>query len=170
MKKHSGMRPLDIVVLLKIAAKGKSNWLMKNLASELVISAGEVSESLNRSAEAGLISGDKKVLMKQAVLDFLKYGLRYVYPQHPGSMVRGIPTAHSADPLNKFIVESEPYVWPSVEGTVRGQRIESLYPTVPAACIKDKTLYELLSLTDALRVGKARERNIAMEELSKRII
>ena len=163
------MRPHDIVVLLKVAAKGKSDWLMKDLARELGISAGEVSESLNRSAEAGLISIDKRILMKLALLDFLKYGLKYVYPQHPGAMVRGLPTAHSAAPLNKHIVSDEIYVWPYAEGTVRGQRIEPLYGSVPAACLKDEKLYALLSLTDALRVGKARERSIAMEELTKRI-
>ena len=64
MKKHSGMRPHDIVVLLKIAAKGKKTWLMKDLSYELGISASEISESINRSVIAGLISYDKKKLMK----------------------------------------------------------------------------------------------------------
>jgi len=169
MKKHSGMRPHDIVILLKIAAKGGSNWLMKDLAGELNISASEVTESLNRSFEAGLLSGNKRVLMKGALLDFLKYGLAYVYPQHPGAMARGIPTAHSAPPLNKAIQSSENYVWPYAEGKVRGQSIEPLYRSVPAASLKDKKLYELLALTDALRVGKVREKNLAMEELENRI-
>src|ERR1035437_4050147 len=169
MKKHSGMRPHDIVVLLKIAAKGESNWFMKDLANELGISASEITESLNRSEQAGLISGKKRMLMKLALLDFLKYGLKYVYPQRPGAMVRGIPTSHSAPPLNKLIVSEEQYVWPYVEGKVRGQCIEPLHKSVPLACLKDRKLYELLALTDALRVGKARERNIAIEELEKRI-
>jgi predicted transcriptional regulator len=169
MKKHSGMRPHDIVVLLKIAAKGESKWFMKDLANELGISASEVTESLNRSEQAGLISGKKHMLMKLALLDFLKYGLKYVYPQRPGAMVRGIPTSHSAPPLNKLIVSEEQYVWPYAEGKVRGQSIEPLHKSVPLASLKDKKLYELLALTDALRVGKARERNIAIEELEKRI-
>ena len=50
MKKHNGMRPHDIVILLKIAAKGKTQWFMKDLSYELSISASEISESLNRSA------------------------------------------------------------------------------------------------------------------------
>jgi len=168
MKHHNGMRPQDIVVLLKIAAKGKSAWLMKDLATELGISASEISESINRSVLAGLISS-KRVLMKLALLDFLKYGLKYVFPQHPGAMVRGIPTSHSAPPLNKIIVSEESYVWSYAEGKVRGQQIEPLHGSVPAACLKDEKLYELLALTDALRVGKARERNSAIEELKKRI-
>lgn len=167
MKKHSGMRPHDIVVLLKIAAKGNATWMMKNLSYELGISASEISESLNRSAIAGLISKDKKHLMKLSILDFLENGLRYVYPQRPGAKLRGIPTAHSGPPLNKEIVSSEPYVWPYGEGTVRGESIEPLHPKVPEACLKDPIFYEFMALCDALRVGRAREKNLALEELKK---
>ena len=169
MKKHSGMRPHDIVVLLKIAAKGDDSWYMKDLSFELGISASEISESINRSVIAGLMLPDKKRLMKLALLDFLEHGLRYVYPQRPGALVRGIPTAHSALPLSKIVVGDEPYVWPYAEGKVRGQAIEPLHPKVPQASLKDQNLYELLSLCDALRVGRAREKKIAIEELKNRI-
>jgi predicted transcriptional regulator len=169
MKKHSGMRPHDIVVLLKIAAKGDTSWYMKDLSYELGISASEISESINRSVIAGLISPDKKRLMKLALLDFLEHGLRYVYPQRPGALVRGIPTAHSALPLSKSIVRDEPYVWPYAEGKVRGQAIEPLHPKVPQASLKDQNFYKLLSLCDTLRVGRAREKKIAIEELKNRI-
>ncbi|MFM8432117.1 MAG: hypothetical protein ACKOA1_04900, partial [Bacteroidota bacterium] len=101
MKKHNGMRPQDVVILLKIATKKLLPWQMKDLAAELFISNSEVSESINRSIQAGLISSDKKTLLKGALLEFLNHGLKYVYPQHPGSIVRGIATAHSAQPLKK---------------------------------------------------------------------
>ena len=163
------MRPHDMVILLKIAAKGKQPWLMKDLAIELKISGSEVSESLNRSAQAGLISPDKKRLMYSAILDFLEHGLKYVYPQHPGALVRGLPTAWSAPPLSHEIMSEEQVVWPFSEGQVRGQAIEPLHPSVPLACQEDKQLYELLALTDALRMGRARERNLAIKELKKRL-
>ena len=163
------MRPHDIVILLKIAAKGKKPWLMKDLAHELNISSSEISESLNRSVVAGLISGDKKRLMKFSIIDFLQHGLPYVYPQLPGPMVRGVPTAYAAPPLSKQIVSEEKVVWPYGEGTIRGQAIEPLHPSVPLACLRDKTLYKLLALTDALRMGKAREKRIAVDELNKLI-
>ncbi len=169
MKKHSGMRPQDVVILLKITAKGNNPWLMKDLSSELEISASEVSESLNRSMLAGLISANKQTLMKSALLDFLGHGLKYVYPQRPGAMVRGMVTAHSAEPLNKIIQSQEAYVWPFAQGKVRGQAIEPLHPSVPKACLKDNVLHELLALTDALRVGKSREQKLAMAELEKRV-
>ncbi|MFA9388748.1 MAG: hypothetical protein ACERKD_03015 [Prolixibacteraceae bacterium] len=169
MKKHSGMRPLDIPVLLKIASKGKSTWMMKDLSSELGISSSEISESLNRSSISGLITKDKKRLMKLAILDFLEHGLRYVYPQQPGALVRGIPTSHSANPLSSQIMSNEAYVWPSGNGQVRGQAIEPLYPNLPDACLKDADFYEYMALCDALRVGRAREVKLAMEELKKKL-
>ena len=165
----SNLSPQDIVVLLKIAAKGNNKWLMKDLSAELNISASEISESLTRSVLAGLLADDKKKLMKTALLEFLQYGLAYVYPQHPGAIVRGMPTAYSAAPLSKSIISENPVVWSYAEGKYRGQAIEPLHPSVPVACMKDNKLYELLALTDALRIGKARERNSAIKELKERI-
>jgi hypothetical protein len=169
MKKHSGMRPQDVLILLKIAAKGNQPWYMKDLSVELGISASEVSESINRSVFAGLLAQDKTRLMHTAVLEFLEHGLRYVYPQQPGALVRGLPTAHGAPPLNDFIQSDEIYVWPYGEGQVRGQAIEPLHPKVPEACLKDPDFYALVALCDALRVGRARERQLAVQELKKRI-
>ena len=169
MKKHSGMRPHDIIVLLKIAAKGRKQWYMKDLSSELNISPSEISESINRSVYAGLIASNKRTLMKLALLDFLEHGIRYVYPQNPGAITRGIPTAHSAPPLNNIIVSNEHFVWPYGKGKVRGQSIVPLYPSVTEAVQKDEKLYELLALVDAIRVGKAREKEIAINELRTRI-
>lgn len=169
MKQHSGMRPQDIVILLKIAAKKGQPWMMKDLSIELGISASEISESLNRSAYAGLLSNDKKKLMKLALLEFLEFGLKYVYPQQPGAIVRGLPTAYSAPPLSNVILSDDKIVWAYAEGTLRGQAIQALHPNVPKACLQDPYLYELLALTEVLRIGRARERKIALKELKSRI-
>lgn len=59
MKKHKGMRPHDVVILLKISALKNQSWLAKDLALTLGISASEVSESLNRSRLASLITSNK---------------------------------------------------------------------------------------------------------------
>ena len=54
------MRPHDIIIILKIIAKGEEKWYIKNLAHELHLSQSEVSESLNRSLVVGLIANNKK--------------------------------------------------------------------------------------------------------------
>lgn len=103
-------------------------------------------------------------------MDFLQYGITYVFPQKPGPMVKGVPTAHSAAPLDKVIRSQEPYVWPSAKGKLRGEGIVPLYPSVVDAALRDPALHELLALVDALRVGRAREKEIAIEELKNRIL
>jgi hypothetical protein len=149
---------------------GKTPWLQGTLADSLGISQSEISKSIMRSKYAGFLNPDGKEVMKMAFMEFLQYGIRYVFPQKPGPIVRGIPTSHSASPLKEIILSEEPYVWPYAKGTVRGQSIIPLYKSVPEAAINDPLLYQLLALVDALRVGRSREKQIAIEELEKRIL
>jgi predicted transcriptional regulator len=170
MKKHNGMRPQDIVVLLKIIALQNKEWRNIDIANALNLSPSEVSEALNRSKIAMLIDGKKKHVNINSLKEFLIYGLKYVFPVEPGAIVRGIPTAHSAPPISENISQGRDiYVWPYAKGTTRGQAIDPLYKTIPEAAQKDKSFYELLAITDAFRVGRAREIKIAIEELEKRM-
>lgn len=169
MKTHNGMRPQDVLILLKIIALDRKDFYLKDLSQELSISSSEVTESVNRSMLAGLIAEDKKTVMRKALFEFLIHGLPYVFPQKPGALVPGIPTAHSAPPLSKEFKTDELYVWPDSKGEVRGQSIEPFHHGQIRAVKQDKILYELLALCDALRVGKAREKKMAEEELRKRI-
>jgi len=170
MKKHNGMRPHDIVILLKIAALQDKPWQAKDLARSLEISASEVSESLHRSQLAQLIAADKKQLMKNNLLDFIESGLRYVFPAEPGAVQRGMATAISGPPLNKQFSPEVGFVWPWAEGKERGQAIAPLPPGVPQASLQDPLLYEMLALVDAIRLNRARETQAALAELRKRIL
>ena len=70
----------------------------------------------------------------------------------------------------QIINSNEKYVWPYAKGNERGQAIEPLYSTVVEATSNDKELYELLTMVDAIRVGRIREKEIAKKELEKRIL
>jgi hypothetical protein len=133
----------------------------------LGISGSEVSESLNRSWLAGFLDETKKKLFRNALLEFLCYGLKYVFPQKPGELVKGIPTAHSAPIASSTLHSDGPYVWPYPQGTVRGQAIEPLYPSVPKAAEQDSFLYHLLTLSDMFRVGRAREGKFAAKKITE---
>lgn len=165
------MRPQDIVVLLKIHLLGEKSWYNSDLAKLLYISPSEISEILNRCKIARLIDSSKRKVNRTSFFEFLIYGLKYVFPAELGAIVKGIPTAHSAPPLNDVIsAENNYYVWKHAEGTHRGQEIEPLYKKFPKVAQEDQALYELLALIDSIRIGKAREVNIATEELKKRLI
>ena len=171
MRNFNGIKPQDIVVLLKLTTLDTDKWRHMDLVDVLGLSQGEISFALNRCRTAGFLDASKKKVMRGALLEFLVHGLKYVFPVKPGPVCRGVTTAHSAPPLSKNIAASDEdrYVWPWDEGKVRGQAIEPLYPNAPAAAQKDHKLYELLALVDAIRVGRAREQAIAIQELQVRI-
>lgn len=170
MRKHNGMRPQDIVILLKIISLGKNDWQFQDLSRSLYLSGSEISESLNRSQIAGLVDFNKKRVNKLAFMEFLEYGMQYVFPQAPGALVNGMPTAHSHPFMKKKFISNDDYVWPDFEGKLRGQSIEPLYNNQVKAIREDEKLYLLLALVDVIRVGKVREIKLAIKELRKMII
>ncbi|MBI5883979.1 MAG: hypothetical protein HZB91_12845 [Elusimicrobia bacterium] len=165
------MKPQDVLILLQIACWKERDWLSIDLARELRISTAEVSMALERTRRAGLLDRQKRKVVKAALLEFVLHAVKYVFPAEPGPLCRGIPTAHSAQPLAKRIVseDNDQYVWPHDDGDIRGQAISPLYKTAPDAARKDRNLYELLALIDALRVGRARERTLAAQEIERRL-
>ncbi len=169
MRKHNGMRPQDVLILLWMITRGDEPWKYADAACLLKISQSEVAEALHRNLQARLVDPSKKKVHKAALMEFLVHGLKYVFPANPGAMVRGIPTAHTARPLNDHIVSEDVLVWPSPVGNMRGQAVAPLYPSVLKAIRNIPRLYELLALTDALRVGRVHEQKIAEELLRERV-
>lgn len=167
------MQGQDIALLLQLAIQDDPRLPSKSLAENLAISPSEVSKALRRCVDAGLLyiaDGEKRV-NRPALMEFLAHGLRYVYPPQRGFMVRGVPTAVAAEPLkSRFRQDGEPpTVWPYAEGKVRGLSLEPLYKGAPKAALLDAKLYGVLALCDAIRSGRTRERNLAVELLGKEI-
>lgn len=175
MRKHNGMRPQDIPILLKIVAKGEKLWQNKDLASELYISGSEISESLHRSSVGGLIDAEnKKKVYRQSLMEFLEFGLHHVFPAEPGTIVNGMYTAHSHPRMQKEFKgdrqEHLHYVWPDARGKYRGLKIDPLWKDQVRAAQQDEKLYYMLALVDVIRVGQVREVKFAIEELKSLIL
>ena len=98
--------------------------------------------------------------------EFALHGAKYAFPGVRLPLAVGVPTSHSAPAFaGIFAPGSTDFVWPHPNGPMRGVGVEPLHPSVPFAAMQDAKLYELLALFDALRVGKARERGMALERL-----
>jgi hypothetical protein len=134
------------------------------------LSLTEISFALKRCEYARLLDGSRRRVARRTLLDFLVYGLAVVYPTQPGAQVRGMPTGHSAPPLSQHLSTEQLYVWPDAESDCWGSTIEPLYLKLPQAARADAALYELLALTDALRVGHPREKKLAGELLAQRLL
>jgi hypothetical protein len=98
--------------------------------------------------------------------EFALHGAKYAFVAVQLPLAVGVPTSHSAPAFaGVFAPGSTDFVWPHPNGSVRGVGVEPLHPSVPYAAMQDAKLYEMLALFDALRVGKARERGMALERL-----
>jgi hypothetical protein len=167
------LKPQDVVILFKLVAIKKADWSFSSLAVDLFMSPSEVHAGIRRAIAANLAVKitNRATPAVRSLEEFVIHGLRYVYVPDRGELTRGMPTLHGGPPLSRILVPSdEPLpVWPDPEGGVRGQSFSPLYKSAPKAARQDRQLYELLVLTDAIRGGRAREREIAIKEISKRL-
>lgn len=172
------LKPQDLLVALRLVLPDfrEGRWTYAHLAEELGLSDSEANEAARRAAASGLLTdvrgrGSKPKPVRASLLEFLEHGVRYAFYVHPGATTRGVPTAHSAPPLSATIAVAPgtELVWPDAEGEFRGQAVDPLYPSVPEAARRDAALHELLALVDALRIGRARERALALRELNARL-
>ncbi|MFO8010275.1 MAG: hypothetical protein R6U89_05610 [Dehalococcoidia bacterium] len=165
------LKPQDIYILLKLIAMKDRDWSYSTLASELYMSPSEVHGGIKRAKKAKLYFPNKKKPVKKSLEEFLIHGVKYAYPAERGALTRGIPTSYAAPPLNKIIsqADEEPPVWPDPDGHTLGFEFPPLFKSVPKAIAIDPDLYELLALVDAIRGGRAREREIAERELKSRL-
>jgi len=168
------LKPQDIFVLLKLVVMGSRPWSYAILAVELGMSPSQTHSALKRTLAANLTvrQGEKIVPHFRNLKEFLIHGLKYVFWAEQGEMTRGMPTAYAAPPLAELLVSTAtepPPVWPDLDGEVRGIAFQPLYKQAPQAARTDKNLYELLILVDAIRSGRAREREIATKKLQIRL-
>lgn len=169
--KQTVLKPHDLVVALKLCLDRTATY--GTAARDLHLSISEVHGAVARGVRAGLLHGaEERAPLRAhrpivaALQEFLDHGVQYAFPAVLGSLTRGVPTAHAASPLLERISDSSgdpPPVWPDPTGKVRGMALCPLYPGAPAAAATDERLRQLLVLIDALRVGRARERELARE-------
>ena len=162
------LRPNDIAVALQLLLTPAAPYAQ--LAQRVHLSVGETHNAVKRLVLSRLVSRHDRRINPKALYELLTSGVPYVFPTEPGAESRGIPTAHAAEPLASQIVSDDIVVWPSAKGTKRGQSITPLYPGAVKTAEDNPELYHLLTVTDALRVGRARERQLAREYLRKVVL
>ncbi len=167
------LKPQDVVVLVKLLEYNGARPSYAQIAKELFLSVSEVHASVQRSKQAHLLGGTalNETPNKPALEEFLIHGLKYAFPPERGELTRGVPTGYAAEPLKSRISAGTdpPPVWPYPEGKTRGYSFAPLYKTVPKAALRDLFLYEMLTLIDAIRDGRSRERSLAEKELKARL-
>lgn len=165
------LKPQDVVVALKLLSGGEDQRPYALLAQDLGMSASEVHGAIGRLKDGRLVESEGRRVNRNALREFLASGISYVFPAREGEMGRGLPTAWAAPAMEGVFSLSEGTapVWPHPNGKVRGPCVTPLYKSVPEAALRDPALYGYLALVDAIRLGRARERKVALEKLNKLI-
>ena len=169
--RQPALKPQDLYVLLALLSRGGRGASYMELAEQTGLAVSAVHGALKRAAAAQLAMFEERrpIVLKPQLREFVLYGAKYAFAPAWGTLTRGVPTAYGAAPLNSVIApSSDPVpVWPHPQGTTRGLSLAPLYPSVPDAALKDERLYAVLTLFDAIRSGRARERNAAQELLEE---
>lgn len=161
------LSPADLLVVLKLAVAPEHVGSVRALGTDLGMSKSAVANALRKLEAAGLIRGASgRRVNRLALRELLENAVRWLAPASLGEIAVGLPTAHSADVLARhFIGDPDPVVMPLADGPVRGRAVEPLHPLAPAAAARDPELHRLLAVVDALRIGGARDRQVAAREL-----
>lgn len=169
MSKHA-LHSLDVAVALSLVDAPDRSFAA--MGADLGLSASTVHESVTRLLNSGLVRHDpdrERRLNRHAMLAFLEHGVRYAFPGVLGSPTRGVPTAHAGPVLRDDIVADEAIVWPLANGEHVGPALDPLLPKAARLTTVLPGLYAMLSAVDAVRVGRARERRLAMQYLTQRL-
>lgn len=151
------MKPQDIIILLQIALLQETKWSYKLLSQKTFISPMQCHRSIRRLDEMHLFNMQLNKINYPNLIEFLIHGFKYAFPGKIDGKVLGIPTAYSAPIFLNHIVSNELIVWPYKEGQKEGVALEPIHKVVPPIALSNPKMYDMLSLLDALRIGRIRE-------------
>ena len=169
MSESATLKPLDAGVLLYLCFHPGATY--GEMAEALGTGKSSAHRAIARLAKSGLVADDDVMGIQPnrgAALEFLQFGAPYAFPAQRVAKARGIATGFSAPMLTGGMsAERDPLVWPSTLGTLVGAGVRPLFAGAVQVSFQDAPLYESLALMDALRVGDAREREIARARLGE---
>lgn len=171
MPKQDTLKPIDLAIAMTLAIKPpEPRPTYDQLGRALGVSSSTAFESVQRLQSAGLLRPETREPNTNVLMNFLEFGAKCTFPPSLGRQSRGVPTAHTGPALRKVFDGTDPIVWPDADGSARGTGLTPLYPNAVALPEREPAIYDALTLVDALRVGRARERAAAMTALRHAIV
>ena len=165
----SSIKGQDVALVVKLLCLADKPWKQVDLAIDLELSQGEIAKSLQRLSKVGLIFDNEP--NRKACEEFLISAVKFIFPAQLGALTVGKPTAMSTVYFQKHLLQSKEnmYVWSDVDGDTRGQMVHPLYPGLSKAASKDEKFYNMMSAIEVLRLGKARDKEVAKTFLKEEI-
>lgn len=175
--KRENLKPQDCLVLAsRIFCPDLDQ---QSTAAKVMISQSSASYSLNRLKEAHLLSRTGEANLANSI-EFMICALKYLYPGKLTGLSVGIPTAHTLPDFDFVNWKGQlPVIWPFVNlnkdiehrvELVKGEVLQPIHKNVPYVAFVYWEFHKLFALIDMIRIGRAREKNIAKDEIQKFIL
>ncbi len=165
-RQATSLKPHDVCVALQLVITPR--FTFRQISEAVGLSVGESHNSVGRLEVARLFQPHQDTANVPGLLEFLISGVPYAFPGVLGPETRGVPTAHSG-PAFESIASVDPVVWPSAKGQARGLGLPPLCKAAPAFKERNEVLYRWLTIVDALRIGRARDRGLARDLLKREL-
>lgn len=168
------MLAVEFYTLLAVTSVGGVVPKYADLAAHMNVPASAVHTAVKRLIDARLMTsgteGRPRILVEQTI-EFICFGASYVFPAKIGPVSLGLPTGAHASPMSEVLNVSEDMklVWASPAGSFRGESISPIHHKLPDLALQDESIYRLGVIVDSIRVGGAREKNIARDLVKSEI-
>ena len=172
MSSPAHLRPQDLVLAIGMATLDEVPSVRQLQGLSHASSPSRIHDALARLRGAGLVGRASGRVLKRALFIILRDAIRWMVPGEVGEETRGVPTAHSFGPLGDELVWSQAFVWPArvgFEGTMVGRSVQPLHPWAYGLASHLPAAHELFALTDSIRVGRARDQQLAKAHLAERL-
>ena len=158
--------PFDLVVALRLT---EAAGTFAQIAEELAVAPSQVHLAVRRLGAAGLLRPGARSTNARALHQLLTHGVRFVFPASKGTLAHGVPTAYSAPPLSAEVDALDVLVWsaPLHPAAVLGFSIAPLYRGAHTLIDRSPRTYQMLAVTDTLRLADASIRLIATARMAQ---
>lgn len=176
----------DVILLILLRLRSEVEWTYGSLSQALGISASQCHLAVSRLQKTNLLAEHADRQWQVSGTNFEEYmihALKYDFPGEVGPVVRGIPTVHSVNFVARNFLKHEQlpnitndYVWPDPEGTLKGNSVKPIHTCQLKLCKNQGNLtlgyatdiYDFLVCVDLIRIGQAREKKWAEEQIRER--
>lgn len=168
------LKPQDLLVAVKIALTPQDAFTYGRLAAAVGLVPSRVHASVKFLTLARLVTGSSRdglFANNARLVELIVHGVPFIFPALIGGASRGMATGISQlDAGSNLSISAESdYVWPDAAGVDRGNAISPIHSSVVTASRNDPAVHKMFSAIDALRIGAAREREMAVHFIRSKL-
>jgi hypothetical protein len=160
----ANLQSQDIVLAVYLIADNEP-WTFAQVSEVMGISSSQVHLAWGRLVNSDLADREYKRPLRKNLLEFLCHGVKYSFPATQRGIGKGMVTGLSHPIVKRKLRASTDiqYVWESPKGKEKGVIVDPIHKSAVNVAQASTLAYQIFATLDSIRLGKARERQIATD-------